>query len=79
MNTDEDLCEMMSNYVTHTKEYWDNLVGKASEAGQVALKTKLEILRSYMQDSWQMDIDAVRDEVLKRQEHLGELDLKSLN
>lgn len=79
MNTDEDLCEMMSNYVTHTKEYWDSLVGKASEAGQVALKTKLEILRSYMQDSWQMDIDAVRDEVLKRQEHLGELDLKSLN
>ena len=79
MSTDEDLCEMLSTYLTHTQEYWDTLVGLASETGQAAINTKLEILRSYMQDTWNMDMDAVRDEVLKRQEHVGELDLKSLN
>ena len=79
MSTDEDLCEMLSTYLTHTQEYWDTLVGLASESGQAASNTKLEILRSYMQDTWNMDMDAVTDEVLKRQEHGGELDLKSLN
>ena len=79
MSTDEDLCEMLSTYLTHTQEYWDTLVSKASEAGQAAINTKLEILRSYMQDTWNMDMDAVRAEVLRRQDLVGELDLKSLN
>ena len=79
MNTDEDLCEMLSTYLTHTQEYWDNLVGHASETGQAAINTKLEILRTYMHDTWNMDMDAVRAEVLRRQELVGELDLKSLN
>ena len=79
MSTDEDLCEMLSTYLTHTQEYWDNLVGHASETGQAAINTKLEILRTYMHDTWNMDMDAVRAEVLRRQELVGELDLKSLN
>ena len=79
MSTDEDICEMLSTYLTHTQEYWDTLVSKASESGQAAINTKLEILRSYMQDTWNMDMDAVRAEVLRRQDLVGELDLKSLN
>ena len=70
---------MLSTYLTHTQEYWDALVSKASESGQAAINTKLEILRSYMQDTWNMDMDAVRAEVLRRQDLVGELDLKSLN
>ena len=79
MNTDEDLCEMLSTYVTHTQKYWDDTVAKASDSGKAAIASKLDILRGYMEETWGMDIDALREEVLERQEHIDELDLKSLN
>lgn len=75
MNTDEDLCEMVSTYVTHTQDYWDEWVAQASEEGQAALATKTEIMKSYLLNTWGMDIDVLREEVLKRQ---GEIDQLSL-
>ena len=48
------------------------------KAGQL-INAKLDIVRSYMQDAWDIDIDELRDVVLRRASELKGVDLKHLN
>ena len=62
----EDFVEMFSNYVTNTAEYWDALVGSASDEGQEILAIKLEMVKAYMNDSWNIDMDELRAIIQER-------------
>lgn len=73
--TQEDFVEIISIYVTHTAEYWDSLVGAASEDGQAAINQKLEIVRDYLKTSWEIDLDALRDIVQRRSSDVLDLNL----
>lgn len=77
----EDFAEMMSLYVTNSKEQWDEWVAEAGENGAPLLQAKLDIVKSYMKDSWGIDMDKLRDTILRRQADLaaGKVDLTDIS
>ena len=76
----EDFAEMLSEYITHDQKWWDEQIGKAGEKGHL-INAKLDIVRTYMQDSFNIDIDVLRATVLRRQEDVfkGFVDLHSID
>ena len=46
--------------------------------GRELISQKLQIVRDWMKDSWGIDIDTLRAEVLYRSQHFKELDLKDI-
>ncbi len=75
----EDFAEMMSVYVTTSKADWDAKMKTAGTTGSALINQKLEMVRTYMRDSWQLDIDKLRDIVLRRAESMSTIDLEHLN
>lgn len=75
---DEDFVEIISNYVTHAKGYWESVLATAGVEGGDKLARKFEIVRNYLQESWGIDIDKLRDIVQKRSANISQLDLKTL-
>ena len=75
----EDFAEMLSEYITHSPEWWAGQIAKAGEKGSL-IEAKLDIVRSYMQDSFNIDIDVLRATVLRRQDDVfaGRVDLHSI-
>lgn len=73
---DEDFAEMLSEYITHTPEWWDQTIKTAGEGG-AAILAKLDIVRSYMYDTFDIDIDVLRQTVNRRQTDIvkGKIDL----
>lgn len=65
-NYEEDITEMTAMYIISTKEEWEARVALANADGQAKLQQKLNILRTYMQESWNIDIDKLRAVVLSR-------------
>lgn len=74
----EDFVEILSIYVTNTPDYWDSLVGRASETGREAINAKLSIVRSYFLDTWGFDINSLRDIVQRRSAEVVNLDMTTL-
>lgn len=75
----EDFAEMLSKYVTVSQSEWDAILTDAGTTGAESINAKLAIVRTYMQDSWNIDIDVLRDAVLRRASELESIDLNSLN
>ncbi len=87
----EDFAEMVSEYVTHTADWWEAQMQAAdttysedpnqSQTGRVLIEQKLDIVRNYMWDTWQIDIDQLRDCILRRQANVvaGKVDLTDLS
>ncbi|MBQ9193302.1 MAG: putative zinc-binding metallopeptidase [Bacteroidales bacterium] len=75
----EDFAEMLSEYITHDQKWWDEQIGKAGDKGHL-INAKLDIVRTYMQDAFGIDIDVLRTTVLRRQEDVfnGFVDLHSI-
>lgn len=79
----EDFAEMLSTYITHTPEYWQNtIIDNARTYGGntavEALEKKLELIRNYMKESWNCDIDVLRATILRRGSEMSSLDLEQL-
>ena len=76
----EDFAEMLSEYITHSQAWWEGQIAKAGEKGYL-IEAKLDIVRSYMQDNFNIDIDLLRATVLRRQEDVfaGRVDLHSID
>ncbi len=64
--------------ITNDQAYWDSLLDDAGEKGAGLITQKLELVRTYLQDSWQIDIDHLRDVVLRRSAEIKDLDLDNL-
>lgn len=75
----EDFAEMLSNYVTMSQSEWNAILADAGTTGAASISAKLDIVRNYMQDSWNVDIDQLRAAVLRRASTLSAVDLKHLN
>ena len=75
----EDFAEMLSEYITHDQQWWDIQIDKAGEKGYL-INAKLDIVRTYMHDSFNIDIDVLRATVLRRQQDVfdGQVDLHSV-
>ena len=78
----EDFAEMYSNYVTMTPAGWQMIIdqagGEKSEGG-IALNQKLTMIKEYFQNSWGVDLDHMRDIVLRRSAEAPSLDLRTLD
>lgn len=80
----EDFAEVFSCYVTDTDVMWQKRLAQAvaangDEIGKKAILAKLSIIRSYLKDSWGVDIDKLRTIVLRRASEVNSLDLETLN
>ena len=79
-NTNEDFAEMVSEYVTHSPEWWEKQMKAAetmyeddkdqSQTGRELIEQKLDIVRAYMHDTWNIDLDQLRDCILRRQANI---------
>ncbi len=82
-NADEDFAEMLSMYVTNTADQWEEWMQEAESdggSGRDNLESKLDIVRSYMSNSWGVDIDELRQSILRREQDIadGKIDLTDL-
>lgn len=75
----EDFAEMLSGYVTMSQSEWNAILADAGTTGAASISAKLDIVRNYMQESWNVDIDELRAAVLRRANTLDAVDLKHLN
>lgn len=74
----EDFAEMLSYYVTLSEAEWNDILQDAGTKGASLIKQKLEMVRSYMSASWNVDIDELRTAVLRRAGQIEKLDLTTL-
>jgi substrate import-associated zinc metallohydrolase lipoprotein len=74
----EDFVESIALYVTNSPEFWDALLEEAGEEGAAIILQKFEIVRNYLQETWSIDIDQLRDVVQRRSGELDKLDLDNL-
>lgn len=78
---DEDIAELTATYLTNNQDYWDKILVNAGDTGAAILNMKLEIVRAYMQTSWNIDIDQLRDIIQRRVDDVitGKIDIDSLD
>jgi hypothetical protein len=73
----EDFAEILSSFITNNKEWWDAKMSIANN-GASTINLKLEIIRTYMKNVWNVDIDKLRDIIQRRSSQINYLDLTSL-
>lgn len=74
----EDFAELLSYYVTISPEEWDAIVADGGAEGGALLTEKIKFVRTYMQESWNVSIDQLRQAVQHRAKELSSLDLSKL-
>ena len=62
----EDFAEMLSTYIINTPEQWAAWMSAAGTDGAAKIEKKLALVRSYMLDSWGIELDELREVVLRR-------------
>lgn len=90
----EDFAEMLSTYITNDASQWEEWLKEADEAAaekakktgeektapSELLSSKLDIVRRYMKESFNIDIDVLRETVQRRQADVfaGKVDLTDI-
>ena len=84
----EDFVEIIANYLVKTDEQWNAILDMASKPGvdyynitladdgidgQAVILQKLSIARKWLKDSWNIDIDVLRTEIIRREERINEI------
>lgn len=75
----EDFAELLSFYVTDSPQKWNDRLQRAGTKGASLINQKIALIKSYMKNSWNIDIDDLRDVVLRRGKDLRKIDLEHLN
>ena len=56
---------------------WDAMLTGAGTAGAEIIKQKFEVVYNYMKDSWNIDLNQLRDIVQRRSSEIDKLDLEN--
>lgn len=75
----EDYAELYSQYLTNSDEMWASKMAYAGAKGQAIIEEKLEHIRNYMRDNWNIDLEEMRDAVQHRAREYMTLDYEHLN
>ena len=67
----EDFAEMLSIYITNPAEKWEEFMKASGTDGRAKIETKLELVKAYMRDSWNVDVDRLRSTILRRQNDIA--------
>ena len=76
----EDFAETLAFYLVYTPEEWQQKMTTAGTDGSAIIAQKLQMIRSYMQTTWNIDIDALRTVIQRRMDEIvnGTIDLDNL-
>lgn len=78
-SANEDFAETFSTYICNTKEEFQAKIDKAGNDGKAKILQKLRIVRDYFKENWNLDIDALRDAVQRREANLKEVDFNDIS
>lgn len=78
-NDAEDFAETLSFYVTYTPQQWQQILNNAGRRGAELITQKIDMVKEYTKTSWKLDLDELRDIVLRRGSQISSLDLNKLN
>lgn len=68
----EDFVENIAMYVTNSESYWNNMLTEAGETGSALIQRKFDMVYEYMADTWGIDLDELREVVLRRQKEISQ-------
>ncbi|MDQ2178446.1 putative zinc-binding metallopeptidase [Marinifilum sp. D714] len=74
----EDFVELIAHYITNTEASWAAKLEPASDSGKAKLTQKMTIVKSYMKEVWNIDMDELRTAIATRAEKLDEQDLDNI-
>ena len=74
----EDFAEIYATYVTNSPAGWQKIMDQAGEGGRAIINQKLDIMKKYFKDNWNLDLDNMRDIVVRRSAESATLDLRTL-
>ena len=74
----EDFAEIYATYVTNTPEGWQKIIDAAGTGGAAIINQKLDLMKTYFQNSWDLDLDELRDILIRRSAESTTLDLRTL-
>ena len=77
----EDFAEMVSMYICYSDAVWNGWMAEAGANGARLISAKLDIAKSYMLNTFNIDLDQLRKSIQRRQKQVtgGYIDLTSLN
>ncbi len=70
----EDFVEVLSTYVCSTDEAWQNILTRGGDAGAAIIEKKLDIVKSYMNVTWNIDLDHMKSVIDRRFNNINKLD-----
>ncbi len=83
----EDFVEIIANYLVKSDAQWNNILNLASNPGvdydgvtlpddgidgKAIILQKLDIARNWLKDSWDIDLEALRTEIIQRQLNIND-------
>lgn len=74
----EDIAEVTASYLTFSDEQWATIQRNAGEEGWAIIQEKIDIMKTYMQKSFNIDMDHLREIIDRRSEEIQDLDLTEL-
>lgn len=75
----EDFAETLSFYVTYSPEKWQKILDNAGRTGAPSITQKIAIVKDYAKTQWGLDLDDLRDVILRRGLQVPSLDLEHFN
>lgn len=75
----EDFVELIAHYITYTDAQWNAAMTTAGATGSARIEEKMAIVKSYMINTWDVDLDALKAEVLARGNNLSNVDLDNID
>lgn len=71
----EDITELTCTYVTFTDQQWNAVFNAAGDAGRDKLNQKVGIMKRYMQEVWNIDMDKLKQVVRRRMSEVDNIQL----
>lgn len=71
----EDIAEVTACYLTYPVEQWNDVMTLAGVKGRDIINQKLAMVKKYMKDSWEVDLDQLRKVIARRTSEISDLDL----
>lgn len=66
----EDFVEVIANYIVKSDKWWQDMLKKAGPNGSAIIQQKWDICNTWLAEKWEIDLQAMHDEVQKRQEEM---------
>lgn len=71
----EDITEVTTCYITFTDQQWQSVFNAAGTDGTAKLNQKIEIMKGYMLDAWNIDMDELKEVVSRRMQEVLHMQL----